>query len=130
MHAICRKAELEPSEISAEGVDLSVLSHELERELIKRLADFPEMVAKAAELRAPHLLCDFLEQTSGAVNGWYHAGNPSRSPELAVLSEDAGLRAARLVLVRAVMIVLHNGLGILGISAPDRMEREVEDASE
>ena len=130
MHAICRKAGLAPAEISAEGVDLSVLSHDLERELIKRLADFPDMVAKAAELRAPHLLCDFLEQTSGAVNGWYHAGNPSRSPELAVLSEDPKLRAARLVLVRAVMIVMHNGLEVLGISAPEKMEREADEASD
>ena len=127
MHAICRRGEIDPASIDGEGVDLAVLEDELERELIKRLGDFPEIVAKSAELRTPHLLCDYLEQTAGAVNGWYHAGNPSRSPELAVLSEDPTLRAARLVLVRAVMVVLGNGLGILGISAPEKMERASED---
>ncbi len=124
MHAICRRGEVNPSEISMEGVDLSLLGHELERELVKRLGDFPDLVRKAAELRAPHLLCDYLEQTAGAVNAWYHAGNPTRAPELAVLSDDPGLRAARLALVRGVMVVLANGLEILGISAPERMVRE------
>jgi arginyl-tRNA synthetase len=57
------------------------------------------------------------------VNSWYHEGNPSRNPELAVLVDDEGLRRARLVLVRAVEIVLRNGLAILGVRAPHRMER-------
>ncbi len=48
---------------------------------------------------------------SGAVNSWYHAGNPSRDPELAVLVEDPALRNARLALARSVRIVLRNGLG-------------------
>ena len=124
MHAICRRGEVDPATIDGEGVELSVLDHELERELVKQLSGFPDVVTRAAEARSPHLLCDYLEQTAGAVNAWYHAGNPSRSPELAVLSDDAGLRAARLVLVRAVMVVLHNGLEILGISAPEKMERD------
>ncbi len=80
-------------------------------------------MSAAAELRAPHLLCDYLEQTAGEVNSWYHAGNPSRNPELAVLVDDPDLRAARLALSRAVLIVLRNGLRILGLSAPRRMER-------
>ena len=58
------------------------------------------------------------------MNSWYHQGNPSRSPELAVLVDDPELREARLGLARAVQIVLRNGLWILGLSAPERMERE------
>jgi arginyl-tRNA synthetase len=73
------------------------------------------------------VVCDYLEQTAGAANGWYHAGNPSRNPELAVLVGDPARRAARLVLARAVQIVLRNGLTILGIGAPSRMDRS-EDA--
>ena len=61
------------------------------------------------------------------MNSWYHAGNPSRNPELAVLVEDEGLRQARLALVRGVQIVLRNGLTILGISAPTRMDRPEEE---
>jgi arginyl-tRNA synthetase len=57
------------------------------------------------------------------VNSWYHAGNPSRNPELAVLVDDPELRRARLALARGVQVVLRNGLDILGVTAPERMER-------
>jgi arginyl-tRNA synthetase len=63
---------------------------------------------------------------SGTVNSWYHAGNPSRDPGLAVLVPDSALRAARLVLARAVRVVLRNGLRILNVSAPVRMERALD----
>jgi len=126
MHSIFAKAGVAPEEVEIEGLDLSVLSHELELGLIKRLSDLPDTVARAAQARAPHVLCDYLEQTAGAVNAWYHAGNPSRDPGLAVLTEDEALRAARLVLARAVLIVLRNGLELLGVSAPTRMERVIE----
>jgi arginyl-tRNA synthetase len=129
MCSIFRKAGISEGEIGVEGAPLQRLSHVLERDLIKRLDDFPETVHRAAATRSPHTLCDYLEQTAGAVNSWYHAGNPSRNPELAVLVGDPSLRKARLALARAVRIVLRNGLEILGVSAPTRMERaeEVED---
>ena len=69
-------------------------------------------------------MCDYLEQTAGAANAWYHAGNPTRNPELAVLVDDERLRRARLALARAVQVVLRNGLTVLGIGAPTRMVRE------
>ncbi|MHB1170597.1 MAG: DALR anticodon-binding domain-containing protein, partial [Longimicrobiales bacterium] len=81
-------------------------------------------VQRAADARAPHVLCDYLETTAGLVNSWYHAGNPSRNPELAVLVSDEALRTARLALARGVRTVLRNGLRILGLNAPDRMDRE------
>ncbi len=128
MCSIFKKAGLERPSIGTEGVDLSVLSTDAEREVIKALVQFPELVRNAARLRAPHLICDYLEQTAGAVNSWYHAGNPSRNPELAVIVEDEGLRNARLVLARSVQIVLRNGLTILGIVAPEQMVRNDEEA--
>jgi arginyl-tRNA synthetase len=130
MCSIFRKGEVEEDRIRVEGARLEDLSHPLERDLIMRLADFPETVERAAAARAPHILCDYLEQTAGAVNSWYHAGNPSRNPELAVLVEDEALQKARLALARSVRIVLRNGLGILGVDAPTRMDRweESEDA--
>ena len=124
MCSIFKKAGLERSSIGAEGVDLSVLTTDAERELIKALVQFPDLVRNAARLRAPHLICDYLEQTAGAVNSWYHAGNPSRNPKLAVLVDDDSLRNARLALARSVQIVLRNGLTILGIVAPDQMARD------
>jgi arginyl-tRNA synthetase len=126
MCSIFRKAGVQDTEVQVDPAHLQGLTHELERDLIKRLEDFPETVERAAAARAPHILCDFLEQTAGATNSWYHAGNPSRDPTLAVLVDDASLRAARLALVRAVQIVLRNGLEILGVEAPTRMIRAEE----
>lgn len=130
MCSIFRKAGVVEEEIGTQEVDLGLLSHPLERDLIKRLADFPETLQRATSSRAPHVLCDFLEQTAGAVNSWYHAGNPTRNPELAVLVEDSHLRRARMVLARSVRIVLRNGLSVLGVSAPTRMERPEEKEDE
>ena len=124
MCSIFNRAGVERSSVGTEGVDLSVLTTDAEREVIKALVQFPHLVRNAACLRAPHLICDYLEQTAGAVNSWYHAGNPSRNPELAVLSEDASLRDARLALARSVQIVLRNGLAVLGIGAPEQMARD------
>jgi arginyl-tRNA synthetase len=110
------------------ALPLARLSLPVERDLIQQLDSFPELVGRAAHLRAPHLVCDWLEQTAGQVNAWYHAGNPSRNPEWAVLVEDAELRAARLGLTRAVRWVLRNALALLGLDAPERMERAESDA--
>lgn len=126
MCSIFRKAEMEEEDIGTDEAELPRLSHPLERDLMKQLADYPEVVERAAGARAPHVLCDYLEQTAGAVNSWYHAGNPTRNPELAVLVADPGLRKARLALARSVRIVLRNGLEILGVTAPVRMERSPE----
>lgn len=123
MMSIFRKAEVDPETLDAADVDLELLTSEDELGLIKQLDTFPKVVERAAEARAPHLICEYLEATAGAVNSWYHSGNPSRNPELAVLVEDERLRKARLVLARAVQTVLRNGLELLGLSAPDRMER-------
>ena len=62
------------------------------------------------------------------VISWYHAGNPSRNPQLAVLVADENLREARLALANAIRIVLRNGLQLLGLGAPDRLERETEES--
>jgi arginyl-tRNA synthetase len=126
MCSIFGKAGTAMEEVEPGTADLSLLDHELERELVKRLSELPETLERAAEARTPHVLCEYLEQTAGAANSWYHAGNPTRNPELAVLVEDAELRRARLTLARSVQIVLRNGLAVLGIDAPTRMERREE----
>ena len=124
MCSIFNKAGVARSSVGTEDVDLSLLTTDAEREVIKALVKFPDLVRNAARLRGPHLICDYLEQTAGAVNSWYHAGNPSRNPEMAVLAGDANLRNARLALARAVQIVLRNGLAVLGIDAPEQMVRD------
>lgn len=125
MMSIFRKAGLDPDEVAMPAPeDTGRLTTATETELIKQLSLFPGVVARAAAMRAPHMICEYLEATAGLVNSWYHAGNPSRNPDLAVLVPDPALRRARLALSRAIAIVLRNGLELLGLSAPERMERE------
>jgi arginyl-tRNA synthetase len=123
MCSIFRKAGVEKSSITGDA-DLSRLADAVEQDLIKQLVQYPEVVARAADAHSPHMVCDYLETTAGMVNSWYHAGNPSRNPELAVLVTDPALRDARLSLTRAVQIVLRNGLELLGLNAPEQMQRE------
>ena len=125
MHSIFARAQVMPEEIESGSADLSLLTENHERQLINQLRDFPSVLARAAENRAPHIVCEYLEQTAGTANTWYHAGNPSRNPSLAVLVDDSRIRGARLILARSLQIVLRNGLTILGISAPKRMMQEL-----
>ena len=126
MSSIFRRAGVSTDEIDSSGADLSLLTHESEAELAKLLLRFPEEVASAAEQHTPHSVCAYLEEVAGAVNSWYHAGN--REPALRVLGDAVSPEQsrARLVLCRAVQTVLRNGLATLGITAPERMEREEE----
>ncbi len=124
MHSIFAKAQVMPEEIESGSADLSLLTEDYERQLINQLRDFPSVLTRAAENCAPHIVCEYLEQTASTANSWYHAGNPSRNPSLAVLVDDSKIRGARLVLARSLQIVLQNGLAILGITAPKRMMQE------
>ena len=113
MAGIFRTAGLEPAAVSADGVDLAALRETEEQELIKRLGEFPGIVAKAAEVLEPHRIVAYLEEVAALVNGWYH-----RHRVLGALPE---VERARLVLARAAHIVLANALALLGVSAPERM---------
>ncbi|HEU4453599.1 MAG TPA: arginine--tRNA ligase [Longimicrobium sp.] len=126
MSSIFRRAGVEPESVDAGSADLSLLSHESETELVKLLLRFPEEVRAAAERHTPHAVCEYVEEVAGAVNSWYHAGN--REPSLRVVGDQVPPETtrARLVLARAVRTVLRNGLAVLGITAPERMQRDEE----
>ncbi len=99
---------------SATGdVALDALPAEQDLELLKKLAVFPEIVAKAARTREPHRVTDYLEDLARISHGWYH--------HCRVLGEPPATESARLALARAARVVLSNGLSLLGLSAPDRM---------
>jgi arginyl-tRNA synthetase len=127
MSSIFRRAEVDPETLDAGSADLSLLSDESEAELVKLLLRFPEIVSASAERHAPHAVCEYVEEVAGAVNSWYHAGN--RDPALRVIGPgvEPATSRARLVLARAVQVVLRNGLAVLGITAPERMQRESGD---
>lgn len=113
MCGIFRTAEVDATSVSADGLDLSVLNEPDEMELMLRLAEYPALVARAAEAREPHRVIGYLEDLARLVNGWYHRHRVVGAPE--------ALMQARLALTRAAQIVLANGLQLLGINAPERM---------
>jgi arginyl-tRNA synthetase len=113
MAGIFRTAGVDPLSLGAGGADLSQLKEPDEQELIKRLGDFPAVVAKAAELLEPHRIIAYLEELAALINRWYHHHR--------VLGAPPEVERARLVLARGAQIVLANALGLLGVSAPERM---------
>jgi arginyl-tRNA synthetase len=102
-------------------VDVSLLTHDRESDLLRSLGDFPRVVASAAELRAPHRIARHLEELAGTYHRFYDACRVL-PPGLKTGEEPANeLTYARLLLVQATQVVLRNGLGLLGVSAPERM---------
>ncbi|TAG04112.1 MAG: arginine--tRNA ligase [Betaproteobacteria bacterium] len=95
------------------AADLSALSHEKAEALATKLADFPSLVATAARDLAPHMVPYYLREVAAAFHTYYNAER--------FLVDDPRDRAARLALAAATAQVLKNGLGLLGVSAPERM---------
>ncbi len=115
---ICRVfeklAEKGLSFTQAEGkLALGALSTEVERELVKKLASYPETVQQAALAYEPHQLSNYLKDLASQFHGWYN--------DHIVLHDDTYTRNARLLLSLAVKQVLANGLGLLGVTAPNKM---------
>ena len=100
-----------------ETYDPSLLTHEREGDLLKALGDFPEVVSTAAELREPHRIARYLEDLAGVYHRFYDVCRVLPRPGEPVTD----LVRARLWLVEAARVVLANGLGLLGVSAPERM---------
>jgi arginyl-tRNA synthetase len=96
-------------------VDLGLLSHDAETDLLRALADVPSVIATAAELRAPHRLAHASQDLAARFHRFY--------TDHRVVSDDEALTQARLWLCRATKQVLGNVLGLLGVAAPDRMDR-------
>ncbi len=113
MCGIFRVGEIDRETFSLDGIDLGVLREPEEQELIKALADFPQEIAGAGASLEPHRIATYLSETARLAHLWYHKHH--------VLGEPEPIMRARLALARAAQIVIRNGLGILGISAPERM---------
>jgi arginyl-tRNA synthetase len=94
-----------------------LLAHEKEGELLRALAEFPRVVQGAADLREPHRVARYLEDTAGAYHRFYDSCRVLPMGD----EEPTDLHRARLLLVDATRTVLANGLALLGVSAPERM---------
>ncbi|HEX4442683.1 MAG TPA: arginine--tRNA ligase [Galbitalea sp.] len=113
--AVARNAE--SSGVDRSMFDASLLTHETESVLLGILAEFPRVVRQAAELREPHRVARYSEELAGAYHRWYD--NCRVTP----LGDEpiTDLHRTRLWLNDATGVALRNALGLLGVSAPDRM---------
>ena len=113
--AVVRNADAAGVERTA--FDASLLTHDTEARLLGALAEFPRIAAQSAEWREPHRIARYLEQLAGLYHRWYDATRvvPLRGEEV------TDLHRTRRWLNDAVAQVLRNGLGLIGVSAPERM---------
>lgn len=106
--------QIEEEKISVdESAPLTSLREEVETTLIKKLGEYPELVAGAARERAPHRIAHYLYDLAGLFHSFYN--------QCRILGVEPETQQARLLLVIAVRRVLRHALAILGISAPERM---------
>ncbi len=98
---------------SGRGASLHRLSDDREASLIHTLAELPEVIRLAGLRREPHRLCAYAREVAEAFHLFY--------THCRVLTDDAELTTARLALVDAARLVLRRVLGLVGVSAPDRM---------
>ena len=115
--AVLRNADELKISRDLKDFDSSQLVHDRENELLGVLAQFPRVVATAAELRQPHRVARYLEELAGVYHGFY-----ADCRVLPMGDENpSSLHTARLLLCASTKQVIANGLALLGVSAPERM---------
>ena len=97
----------------ATDLQLALLDQDIERNIIKKMTHYPELLSHAAEKLEPQMIAIYLRELAGDFHSYYN-GNK-------VLVDDVALSDARMAMSAAVKIVLRNGLAILGVSAPVQM---------
>ncbi len=99
--------------VPAAEADLGLLSEEGDLALLRKLAEWPEILARAAESRAPYTIAKYAEELAGDFHVFY--------TKCRVVTDDPELSRARLTLVRAAQLLLKQVLGLAGVRAPDSM---------
>ena len=115
--AVLRSAQELKIGAELDTFDPTQLVHNRENELLGALAEYPRVVASAAEFREPHRVARYLEELAGVYHGFY------ADCRVLPLGDEAAtaVHSARAALCAATMQVLANGLDLLGVSAPERM---------
>jgi arginyl-tRNA synthetase len=103
--------------VDRSAFDASLLTHDTESILLGVLAEFPRVIAQAAELREPHRVARYAEELAGAYHRWYDSCRVTPLGDETVTD----LHRTRLWLNDATGVVLRNALALLGVSAPERM---------
>ncbi len=96
-----------------DAVNVSLLDLTEEQAIIKKLAQYPEVIEEAALAYEPHRLTYYLQDLAGLLHNYYFKHR--------IISDDAGRTGARLFLMKQVKTVVQGALGILGVAAPERM---------
>jgi arginyl-tRNA synthetase len=112
--------ELDVSAAALAGAQIDVLTSEADLELIRLLGAWPRTVASAAIAHEPHRVAFYVHELAGAFHSFWAKGKDDASLRF-VNAEEPTLTLARLALVDAVRQVIRNGLGIIGVSAPDEL---------
>ncbi len=111
--SVKRQCEEKGLKLSLRDANLNRLDNSHELQLIKQLGLYPERVQSAALRREPHIVVNYLRDLANQFHSWYNAHQ--------FIVDDVELRDARMALATVVGQVLHNGLNLMGVSAPDKM---------
>jgi len=115
--ALLRNASELGVKVGIESYDPELLTHERERELLGGLAQFPEVISSAAELRQPHRVARYIEELATLYHGFYNDCRVLPMGE----EKPSAIHATRATLCEATRQTIFNGLTLLGVSAPERM---------
>ncbi|MBS4200734.1 arginine--tRNA ligase [Bacillus sp. FJAT-49732] len=111
--SILRSAE-EKGFLVESNTNLSVLTSEKSIDLLKKLGEFPQIIADAAEKRIPHRITHYIFELASFFHSFYNA-------EKVLNEENPEETKARLALIKSVQITLKNALALVGVSAPEKM---------
>lgn len=110
--SILRSAKEQGFEASIENLDL--LTAEKEIDVLKKVGDFPKVIAEAAKHRTPHRIANYIQETAATFHSFYGA-------EKVINADNKELTEARLALITAVQTTIANALRLIGVSAPEKM---------
>ena len=110
--SILRAAETQQLKASTDSLDL--LQSEKELDLLKKIGDFPQVVADAAKLRAPHRVATYIQELAATFHSFYNA-------DKVLDEENVALTGARLALVTSARQTIANALRLIGVAAPEKM---------
>ena len=109
--SVMKKADIKETDLRKSKLEL--LDSDREIEIQKMLKQYPSLIERAADSSEPHLLCYYLKDLASIFHSYYNSEK--------FLVEEKDLMSSRLFLLSGVKQVIHNGLGVLGITAPNKM---------
>ncbi|SES02650.1 arginine--tRNA ligase [Psychrobacillus sp. OK032] len=110
--SILRAAETQGLKASTDSLEL--LQSEKELDLLKKIGDFPQVVADSAKLRAPHRIATYIQELAATFHSFYNA-------DKVLDAENVALTGARLALVTSARQTIANALRLIGVAAPEKM---------